>query len=81
MANNGKDTNHTSHISRRVHFVRNGEKCKMHKIYWCEAGLQLEDIATKNVGENDLNTIIKYIMVRLENWERTLVQEGWYDTG
>ena len=26
MANNGKDTKHTSHIFRRVHFVRNGEK-------------------------------------------------------
>ena len=26
MAKNGKDTNHTSHIARRVHFVRHGEK-------------------------------------------------------
>ena len=25
MYKNGKDTNHTRHISRRVHFVRNGE--------------------------------------------------------
>ena len=25
MANNGKDTNHTRHISRRVHLVRNGK--------------------------------------------------------
>ena len=24
MSNNGNDTNHTSHIPRRVHFVRNG---------------------------------------------------------
>ena len=24
MANNGKDTKHTRHISRRKHFVRNG---------------------------------------------------------
>ena len=24
MASNGKDTNHTRHISRRVHLVRNG---------------------------------------------------------
>ena len=35
MAKNGKDTKHTRHISRRIHFVRNGEKCKMHKIDWC----------------------------------------------
>ena len=26
MANNGKDTKHTRHIYRRVHFVRNCEK-------------------------------------------------------
>ena len=24
MANNGKDTKHTSHIARRMHLVRNG---------------------------------------------------------
>ena len=32
MAKNGKDTKHTRHIERRIYFVRNGEKCKMHKI-------------------------------------------------
>ena len=32
MANNGSDTKHTRHIARIMHFVRNGEKCKMHKI-------------------------------------------------
>ena len=50
MANNGKDTKHIRHISRRMNFVRNGEKCKMHKIDWCEGGLQLADIVTKNVS-------------------------------
>ena len=35
MAKNGKDTKYTRHIARRMHFVRNGEKCKMHKIDWC----------------------------------------------
>ena len=54
MTNNGKDTNHTRNISRRVNFVRNGEKCKMHKIDWCEGDLQLSDIVTNNVGEHDL---------------------------
>ena len=29
MAKNGKDTKHTRHIARRMHFVRNGEKCKI----------------------------------------------------
>ena len=39
----------------------------MHKIDWCKGGLQLADIITKNVGENDLKTKIKYIMARLDN--------------
>ena len=46
MAKNSKDTKHTRHIARRMHFVRNGEKCKNHKIEWCEGGLQLADIGT-----------------------------------
>ena len=67
MAKNGRDTKHTRRIARRMHFVRNGEKYKMHKIEWCEGGLQLADIATNNVSEPDLTPRMKYIMVRLEN--------------
>ena len=66
MDNNDKDTKHTRHISRRVNHVKNGKKCKIHKIVWCEGGLQLADIATKNFGENDLNLRTKYIMVSLD---------------
>ena len=36
----------------------------MHNIYWCEGGLKLADIATKNVGEKYFNPRMKYIMVR-----------------
>ena len=46
----------------------------MHKIDWCEVGLQLSDIATKNFSEPDLTPRIKYIMVRLEKRDKTLVQ-------
>ena len=67
MANNGKDTKHTRHVSRRVHFVSNGENYRMHKIEWCEGGLKLADNAIKNVDENDLNRRMKYIIVRLDN--------------
>ena len=67
MAKNGKDTKHIIHIARRMHFVSNGEKFKMHKIDWCEVGLQLEDIAINNVGEPDLTPRMKYIMVILDN--------------
>ena len=51
---NGKDTKYTRHIASRMRFVSNGEKCKMHKIDWCEGGLQLADIGTNNVSEPDL---------------------------
>ena len=67
MAKNGKDTKHTRHIARIMHLVRNGEKCKMHKIDWCEGGLQLSYIGTKNISEPDLTPRMKYIMVILEN--------------
>ena len=67
MAKNGKDTKHTRHIASRMHFLRNGEKCKMHKIDWCEGGMQLADIGTKNVSEPYLTPRMNYIMVRLEN--------------
>ena len=55
MSNTGKDTKHTRHVYRRVHFVRNDEKWKMHRIDWCEEGLKLANIATKNVDENTQN--------------------------
>ena len=67
MAKNDMGTKHTRHIARRIHFVRNGEKRKMHKIDWCEGGMQLADIDTNNVSEPDLTPRMKYIMVRLEN--------------
>ena len=67
MAKNGKYTKKTRNTSRRVQFVRNVDKRKMHKIEWCEGGLQLENIATKNVGENDLNTRMRYIMFMVDN--------------
>ena len=46
----------------------------MHKIDWCEGSLQLEDIATKNVGEYDLTPRMTYIMVVLDNWDRKVLQ-------
>ena len=81
MVKNGKDAKHKRHIFRRVNFVRNGEKWEIHKIDWCEGGLKLAEIANKNVGDNYLNPRMKYIMVRIYNWYRILVQVGWQDTG
>ena len=62
ISKNFKDNKHTRHIARRMHFVRNGEKFKMNIIDWCERGLRLVDIVTKNVGENDLTPRMKYIL-------------------
>ena len=77
MDKNGKDTTHTRHIAKRMHFLRNGEKSNMHKIYWGEVGLKLADIGTKNVSEPDLTPRMKYIRVKLEKLKiRILVQEG-----
>ena len=67
MADNGKDTKYTRHTARIINYLRNGEKCNMHNIDWCEGGLQLAAIATKNFGEHDLTPRMKYIMVRLDN--------------
>ena len=67
MAKNGRDTKHNRHITRKMYFVRNGEKCKMDKIEWCEGGLQLAYIGTKNVSKPDLTPRMKYNMVRLDS--------------
>ena len=49
MSKNGKDTKHTRNIYRIMHFLRNGEECNLHKALWCEGGMKLSDIGTKNV--------------------------------
>ena len=48
----------------------------MHKIDWCEGGLQLADIGTKIVSETDLTPRMKYIMVRLENSRQNTCTRG-----
>ena len=50
-----------------MNFVRNVEKCQIHKIDWCERGLQLADIYTKNVGEYHLAPRMEYIMAIIDN--------------
>ena len=53
MDKNGKNNKYTRHVSWGAHFLRNGEKFKMHNIYWFKGGTKLAEIATKNVGYND----------------------------
>ena len=68
MANTFKDIKYTRHISRIMHFVRNGEEWNLHKTIWYDWGMKLADIGTKNVRENELNPRLGYDVVRLEYW-------------
>ena len=54
MAKNGKDTKHTRHITRRMHFVCQGQAMGLHALRWVEARLQLADIGTKNVRLDEI---------------------------
>ena len=67
MAKNGKDTKHTRNISIIIHFVINVEECNLHKTVWCEGGLQLAVIGTKNIREDELNPRLGYNMIILDN--------------
>ena len=64
---NGKDNKPTRKIPRRMHYVRRNEEINLYKTLWCEGGLQLTDIGTKNVREDELNHILGYDMERLYN--------------
>ena len=79
MDTNSKGTKHTWQISRRIHSVRNSEEWNLHKTVWCEVGLQMEDIGTKNVREDRLNSRLGYDMLRLKSWQNTC-QKEWQDT-
>ena len=67
ISKNVKDAKHTRYIARKIWFVLNDEEYNMHKIVWCEGGLKLADIRTKNVTEDQLNTILVYTMVIIDN--------------
>ena len=67
MVNYGKNIKHTRRISRKKYFVINGKEYNLHKTMWCQGGLKLVDIVTKNVREDELNPRFGYIMVRIAN--------------
>ena len=49
MDTNGKYTKKNSQIASIIHLVRNVEEWNLHKKVWCEEGMKLENIETKNV--------------------------------
>ena len=67
MSKNGKDNKRTMQIASRMNLVRNIENFRIHKIDWCEGVLLFADVATNNVGDNDLNPRTNSILVRLDN--------------
>ena len=48
----------------------------MHKIDWCEGGLQLAYIGTRNVSEPDITPRKKYIMLILKTETGNLYKRG-----
>ena len=58
-----KDTKNTTHISRRINLLINSEKFNLHKTLWCEVGLQLAELGTNTVREDELNPRLGYDMV------------------
>ena len=46
----------------------------MHKTVWCEGGIKLAEIGTKNVGEYILNPRLEYDIVRLDNLQNTFTR-------
>ena len=55
VANDVKDIKHTRYIAIRIHFVRNGEECILHRTLWCEGGKKLAENETNNVRNLNLS--------------------------
>ena len=56
MAKHAKDTKHTRHIARRLHYVREGEQQSRFSLSYIPAEKQLADIGTKALSEEDMNS-------------------------
>ena len=63
MSKNQRDSKHTRHIERRVHYVRQGQLSGQHHLDYVPAELQLADIGTKNLAHHELHPRLSYITV------------------
>ena len=50
-----------------MHLLINDEDLNLHKTVWCELGMQLAYIGTRNVRADELNPRLGYSMAILEN--------------
>jgi hypothetical protein len=65
MGMNDRLTKLTRHISRRFHYVREGIKRGLHKLYWISKDHQLSDILTKTQAATLINPLLERAMFRL----------------
>jgi hypothetical protein len=65
MGMNDKQTKLTRHIARRFHYVREGVKSGIHKLYWIPKDHQLADILTKTQAATLINPHLHRAMFRL----------------
>ena len=54
-----------------INFVRNGEECNLYNTVWCAGGMQVVDVGTNNVREEEFNHVLGYAMARLYNLQIT----------
>jgi hypothetical protein len=65
MGMNDRLTKLTRHISRRYHYVREGIKQGLHRLYWISKEHQLSDILTKTQSATLINPHLSRAMFRL----------------
>ena len=65
MGMNDRQTKLTRHISRRFHYVREGIKQGLHKLYWISKDHQLSDILTKTQSSTIINPLLNRAMFHL----------------
>jgi hypothetical protein len=65
MGMNDKQTKLTRHIARRFHYVREGAKLGLHKLFWISKDHQLADILTKTQAATLINPHLYRALFRL----------------
>lgn len=65
MAKNGKMTRKTRHISRRFHYVRQGQQDGVHQLHWISNVHQLADVTTKTQVASKIDPFIPKIFYKL----------------
>ena len=65
MSMNDKLNKLTRHISRRFHYVREGVKRGLHRLFWIPKEDQLSDILTKTQPATVINPLLNRAMFRL----------------